>query len=159
MIGNSMLIKTAIVAFALSCTAAHAETLYYGSRAGMVVTIVRKQNLGSTHAKIGVKHTKANATEYCREYEGKVTAKCIAEELKNPMPPEISANCKTGKFVTLTGLGYQFLGPNPKYDPTGDAPEYLIVEAGGSEPLEDYSASGYDVALGQFKALCPNRAQ
>jgi hypothetical protein len=154
-----MLIRAAIAALAFSTAAAHAETLYYGSRAGMEVTVVRKLNIGSTHAKIRVKHTKANATAYCREYVGKVTAQCVADELKVQLLPEISANCKTGKFITLFGQGYRFLGANPQYDPTGDATEYLIVEAGSAEPLEGYSATGYDVALEQFKVLCPNRAQ
>lgn len=37
--------------------------------------------------------------------------------------------------------------------------EYLLVEAGDGEPLDGTSASGYDVALEQFKALCPNWVQ
>lgn len=139
--------------------AARAETLYYGSRAGMVVTVVKKSNIGTTHAKIVTKHTKANATAFCREYVQKVTPKCIADELKVQLLPEISANCKTGKFTTLYGQGYQFKGPNPDYDPTGTGTEYLLTEVGSNEPLDGSSASGYDVALDQFKALCPNQVQ
>jgi len=154
-----MRIVAAIGVLFLAGTAAHAETLYYGSRAGMEVTVVKRSNIGTTHAKILTKHTKANATAFCRDYVQKVTPKCISEELSIELLSEISANCKTGKFITLGGLGYQFLGPNPQYDPTGDGTEYLLVEAGGSEPLDGSSASGYGVALDQFKALCPNRAQ
>lgn len=135
----------------------HAETLYYGSRAGMEVTVVKKSNIGSTHAKITLKHTKANATAFCRDYVQKVTPKCIADEMRVSLLPEISANCKTGKFITANAQGYQFLGSNPQYDPTGDNTEYLLVEVGTSEPLDGSSASGYDVALDQFKAMCPNR--
>lgn len=50
-------------------------------------------------------------------------------------------------------------GPNPENDPTGMSTEYLLVEAGDGEPLDGTSASGYDVALEQFKALCPNWVQ
>ncbi|BCH05737.1 hypothetical protein MesoLj131b_77360 (plasmid) [Mesorhizobium sp. 131-2-5] len=154
-----MRIAATIGVLLLIGTAAHAETLYYGSRAGMEVTVVSKSNIGSTHAKIGTKHTKANATAFCREYVGKVTPKCVADELKVELLPEISANCQTGKFITLNGQGYQFLGANPQYDPTGGGTEYLLTDAGGGDPLDGTSASGYDVALDQFRALCPNRAR
>ncbi|NTF83984.1 hypothetical protein [Rhizobium rhizogenes] len=138
---------------------AHAETLYYGSRAGMEVMVVKKSNIGSTHAKIAVKHTKENATAFCREYVQKVTPECIANEMKVQLLPEISANCRTGKFTTLHGQGYQFRGPNPDYDPTGTSTECLLEEVGSNVPLNGSSASGYDVALDQFKALCPNRVR
>lgn len=138
---------------------AQAETLYYGSRAGMEVTVVKKSNIGSTHARILTEHTRENATAFCREYVLKVTPKCIADEMKVQLLPEISANCRTGKFTTFSGQGYQFRGTNPDYDPTGMSTEYLLVDVGGGQPLDGTSASGYDVALGQFKALCPNRVK
>ncbi|WP_292610195.1 hypothetical protein [Nitrobacter sp. 62-13] len=159
---NTMRIGATLCVLALACTAAHAETLAYRTRAGMDVTVVKKSNIGTTHAKILTRHTRANATAYCRDYVGKVTARCIADELKVKLLPEISANCKTGQFITLYGQGYRFLGANPDYDADGDTAEYTqyrIVEAGGGEPLKGYSATGYDVALGQFEALCPNRAR
>lgn len=52
-------------------TSALAETLAYGSRVGMEVTVVSKSDIGSAHAAITVKHTKANAVAYCRDYIGK----------------------------------------------------------------------------------------
>lgn len=125
----------------------------------MEVTVVGKSNIGSTHAKIRVKHTRENAVAFCRDYVQNVTPDCIAEELKVPLLAEIAANCKTGKFMSLYGQGYHFLGPNPQYDPTGFNTEYLLVEVENTEPLDGSSASGYDVALDQFKALCPNRVQ
>ncbi len=142
-----------------TAAAAQAETLNYGSRAGMEVTVVKKMNLGTTHAKIVTKHTQENATAYCRDYVLKVTAECIADELKTQLLPEISANCKTGKFETLGGQGYQFGGANANYDPTGMSTKYLLVEVGRNEPLDGSIASGYDVALDQFKAMCPNRVR
>lgn len=157
--GKTMRTITTIGLLFAMGAAAQAETLYYGSRAGMEVTVVRKSNIGTTHAKIVTKHTKENATAYCREYVQKVIPKCIADELEVKLQKEISANCKTGRFTTLYGQGYEFKGANPDYDPTATSTEYLLVEVGGNEPLDGSSASGYDVALDQFKALCPNRVQ
>ncbi|WP_319798563.1 lysozyme inhibitor LprI family protein [Nitrobacter sp.] len=137
-------------------TSANAETLYYGSRAGMEVTVVSKSDLGSVHAKIVTKHTRENAATFCRDYVGKVTAECIDEQLKVALEPTIQANCETGKFTVLTGEGYRFAGANPHFDPTSSSsPEYLILPLNEKEPLEDYSATGYRAALEQFKALCP----
>lgn len=148
-----------IAALLATTSGAAAETIYYGSRAGMVMTVVQKSNLNSTHAKITTKHTRENATAFCREYVQKVTKKCIADTLAGgkDLRTDISANCKTGKFITLYGGGYQFLGANPHYDPTGISTEYLIVEVGQKKPLDGSMASGYPVAFEQFKALCPKR--
>lgn len=146
-----------IAGLLLTTATVSAETLQYVSRAGMEVTVVKKSNLNSTHAKIATRHTRENATAYCREYVQKVTKKCIEDTLaeEKNLRKEISANCRTGKFVTLYGQGYQFRGPNPDFDPTGFNTEYLIVQVGEKEPLDGSMASGYPVALEQFKALCP----
>jgi hypothetical protein len=138
---------------------ASAENLYYGSRAGMEVTVVSKSDLGTIHAKIVTKHTRENAAVYCREYVGKVTPSCIASELQTSLSPTIQANCETGKFTTLDSERFQFAGVNPKFDPTDsdENPEYLIMKVGENEQLRGYEATGYGTALDQFKALCPNR--
>jgi hypothetical protein len=143
---------------AMTGTAA-AETIYYGSRAGMVVTVVKKSNLNSTHAKITTKHTRENAVQFCKEYVQKVSEKCIKDNLAEgkELMTEISANCRTGKFTTLYGQGYQFRGPNPDYDPTGISTEYLLFQVGQQEALDGSMASGYPVALEQFRAMCPKR--
>jgi hypothetical protein len=145
---------------------AQAETLYYGSRVGMEVTVVKKTGIDTTRAKITVEHTRENAIAFCRDYVGEVTEDCIKEELALELNSEIAANCKTGKFTTLhsravISLGYQFLGPNPDYDPTGysNTPEFLIVDLETNEPLGDSMASGYYTVLGQFAAMCPSRVK
>ncbi|PLP58223.1 hypothetical protein CYK37_15000 [Mesorhizobium loti] len=150
------IITTIGLLLALSA-AAHAETIFYGSRAGEEVTVTDKSNIDSADARITAKLTKANAMAYCREYVQKVTRKCVSETMKTELQPEISANCETGEFQTFYGQGYRFQGKNPDYDAAGSSTEFLLVEADGKEPLDGSSASGYDVALGQFKALCPNR--
>lgn len=137
--------------------AAQAETIFYGSRAGEEVTVVDKSDIDTAEAKITARLTKANAMAYCREYVQKVTRKCVSDTMKTELQPQITANCETGEFNTFYGQGYKFQGRNPDYDAAGTRTEFLLVEAGGSEPLDGSSASGYDVALGQFKALCPKR--
>ena len=157
-----MRVLAIVVSFVLATGGAvHAETLYYGSRAGMEVTVVKKSNIGSTHAKIKVKHTRENAIAFCRDYVQQVTPECINEELKVELADEISANCKTGKFSTLVFAGYVFKGPNPNYDPTDEVTytEYLLVDVSTGEIIGGSMADGYDVALDQFKAMCPNRVQ
>ncbi|UDL90428.1 hypothetical protein LGH82_03400 [Mesorhizobium sp. PAMC28654] len=149
-------IAAALTVFASSV---FAETLGYGSRAGMEVTVVSKSDIGTTHAIITVKHTKANAVAYCRDYVGKVTPKCVRDELNVPLAASISANCETGKFSTLNGEGFTLSGRNPNYDPNEavSQPEYLLLSLASGEAVGGSSADGYDVALEQFKALCPNR--
>ncbi len=94
--GNDKRILAALCLCAASATIAHGETLGYGSRAGREVTVVSKSNIGTSHATINVKHTKANAVAYCRDYVGKVTPRCVSDELKVPLAASISANCKPG---------------------------------------------------------------
>ncbi|WP_204322543.1 hypothetical protein, partial [Streptococcus pneumoniae] len=75
------------------------------------------------------------------------------------LTPTIEANCSTGKFTTLAGSGYQFIGSNPRFDPTDSSenPAFLIAPVDEKEPLKDYANTGYVTVLEQFKALCPGR--
>ena len=73
-------------------SSADAKTLYYGSRAGMEVTVVKTSGIGSSHARILTRHTRQNAIGYCRDYVGKVTEDCISRELKTALHLEITAN-------------------------------------------------------------------
>ena len=135
---------------------AEAETLYYGGRAGMEVTIVKTSGIGSSHARIVARHTRRNAVAFCRDYVGKVTEACIAKELQTPLHLEITANCKTGKFTTFYGANMLFQGRNPDAEATTD---YLITATDENVVLDGSGASGYDYTLDQFKALCPNRVR
>ncbi|MER8467395.1 hypothetical protein [Mesorhizobium sp. M1409] len=137
-------------------TSAEARTLYYGSRAGMEVTIVKTSGIGSSDARIVAKHTRRNATAFCRDYVGKVTEECIAKELQTPLHLEISANCRTGKFTTFYGANMFFQGRNPDAGATTD---YLISDTDENVVLDGSGASGYDYTLDQFKALCPSRVR
>ncbi|MDX8493898.1 hypothetical protein RFN29_20235 [Mesorhizobium sp. VK22B] len=134
---------------------AGAKTIYYGGRAGMEVTIVKKSGIGTSHASVLTKHTRQNAIGFCREYVGKVTEDCIAKELKTPLHLEITADCKTGRFTTFYGANMLFLGRSP----AGSATDYLITDTDENVVLDGSGASGYDYTIEQFQALCPNRVR
>jgi hypothetical protein len=136
-------------------SSASAKTLYYGGRAGMEVTIVKKSGIGTSHASILTKHTRQNAIGFCRDYVGKVTEDCIAKEMNTPLHLEITADCKTGKFTTFYGANMLFQGRGPD----GSATDYLITDTDENVVLDGSGASGYDYTLEQFKALCPNRVK
>lgn len=138
-------------------SSAHAEIIGYGSRAGMVVTVMSKYGIGSKNAIINVKHTRENAIEYCREYEGTTSKKCIEDELRKKLERFVSANCESGLFSNFYGEMFTFEGKNNKpQDPESFiTPEYIIQDNKTSQPLDGTSASGYDVNLDIYKALCP----
>lgn len=89
-----------------------AGKIYYGSRAGMQVTVVSIGGLDTAKAVIRTKHTREDAAAFCREYVGKVTPDCVREELQTPLNDEISADCVRGTFVDFRGNRYRFGGPN-----------------------------------------------
>ena len=55
----------ALAVGALSSPAAAAETIAYGSRAGMEVTVTSKSGIGGRHAVIRAGHTRGNAKKFC----------------------------------------------------------------------------------------------
>ena len=75
----------AVVTLAAAGAGRASGTIYYGSRAGMVVDVVSVSGLSTANAMIRTRHTRANATAFCREYVGKITADCIRDELAAPL--------------------------------------------------------------------------
>jgi hypothetical protein len=83
---------------------ARAETLGYGSKAGMEVTIVEKSGIDTTRAKITVKHTRENAIAYCEAQMEEVTEDCIKEELatenlRRSMATDITSSVRTPTMI------------------------------------------------------------
>lgn len=130
-------------------------TLYYGSRAGMVVTVLSVSGLDTADAVIKTKHTRANAIEFCNEYVLKVTPQCVREELAKPLNDEIHANCQTGLFTDFFGNRLQFKGENKT---ANAATKYLIFDSASNQIEDGSEASGYPTNIAIFKALCPNEA-
>lgn len=129
-----------------------AGLLPYGSREGMSVTIVEMQGIDTVAASIKVEHTRANAKAFCVGYVQTNDEQCVERTLSEVrLNDVIKANCKTGQFTNLSGSSLRFAGVN-----AGEGhPKYRILQAGSSEPLDGTMASGYEVNLQQFQALCP----
>ena len=142
----------------MSATPANASgTIYYGSRAGMEVSVISVEGLNTSHAVIHTKHTRENAITFCRDYVGEVTEDCIRKELAIPLNDIITANCNTGEFADFHGNRYKFLGPNRA---RGDLvmAKYAIMDLGTREIANGSMASGYPVNMDIYRALCPARA-
>lgn len=134
--------------------------IFYGSRAGMVVTIVSMEGLDTDHAIIRTKHTREDAERFCVEYVGRVTPDCIDDQLGVRLNDRISANCKTGEFVDFSGKHYRFEGlkRGPR-DELTDLAKYVLRDLTTGEVANGSSASGYPVNMGIFRALCPAEAR
>lgn len=149
-------IVLAILLFASSAYAA--GKIYYGSRAGMTVTVKSMSDLDTSHAVILTEHTRDDAMAFCRDYERQepVTETCIRQELSVRLNDSIHANCPKGVFTDFYGEKYQFRGKNPRSRESGAA--YLLMNLRTHEIADGSSASGYDVNLEIFRALCPKTA-
>lgn len=132
------------------------DKVYYGSRAGMQVSLVARVGLNTQHAVITVEHRREDAIAYCRDYVQKVTEQCIADELAVKLGNKFTGDCKTGSFTTITGQTFFFLGRN-RSGSASMGNEFVIIDPDTNQPLDGSMASGYPVALPQFRALCPAR--
>lgn len=130
-------------------------TLYYGSRAGMEVTVISVSGLDTTNAVIKTEHTRENAIAYCKEYVENVTPECIQAELAKPLNDEVQANFQTGIFTDFFGNKYQFEGENRS---PNAATKYLIGDLPSDQVEDGSEASGYPTNIAIFKALCPSEA-
>jgi hypothetical protein len=133
-----------------------AGKIYYGSRAGMQVTVVSMEGLDSSNAVIRTRHTREDATAFCSEYVGKVTEECIKSELETRMNDQVVADCLGGVFTNFWGDRIQFRGPNRKKGEFG--PKYILVNMRSGEIADGSSASNYPTNMGIFQALCPKIA-
>ncbi|WLF99785.1 hypothetical protein Q5698_22765 (plasmid) [Brucella intermedia] len=142
---------------AIIANSAQAESIPYGSRAGMEVTVVSKKGIGTSKAVIATKHTKKNAKEYCVGYEQDNSMACVNRTMKEiKLPETVSGNCKAKTWNDLNGNEFAFLG---KHAPGDFAPDYAVKDLKRNEILDGSSASGYGTALAIFEALCPGVAK
>jgi hypothetical protein len=123
----------------------------------MLVSVLSRKGLDTSHAVISVEYRRDDAVAFCRDYVLNVTEKCIADELAVKLGSTLTADCKTGRFTTLFGQTYVFLGRSTGTNSMGN--EFVIIDADANTPLDGSMASGYSVALGQFQALCPRRSR
>ncbi len=123
----------------------------------MEVTIVSKSGIGTSKAEIRIKLTKKNAAAFCESYLVDTSEACAIKVLRDDgakLRPFVSGNCRTGTWVDMYGNRYVMRGRNKNTKGNINA-EYLIENRKRGEILDGSSASGYSVALGVFKALCP----
>ena len=131
--------------------------IFYGSRAGMTVTIDAASGIDTEFAIIEANMTKEDATSFCAEYIQNVTEECIANQLDNKLQASISGNCENGVFQNFAGRWHQYIGAaNPAYGETMG--KYAVIDLETRKVADGSSASGYDTNLGLFKALCPQHA-
>lgn len=118
-------------------------TVPYGSRAGMVTTIVSAYGLGTAKAIIETEHTRENAKAFCRDYVQTASEGCIQETLRDVEERgTLIADCTTGEFSSFGGeaLTRQRDGS--------------ILSRDTNQVLDGSMASGEPIFSEQYKALC-----
>jgi hypothetical protein len=148
-------IAIALTTFLLLGPAKADNKIFYGSRAGMVVTVVSTDGLDTDHAVIRTQHTREDAERFCIEYAGNVTADCLNQQLGVRLNDRISANCKTGEFVDFYGRHYRFEG---RQHGQNDMANFVVRDLTTGEAADGSEASGYPVNMQIFRALCPAEA-
>ena len=150
-----MRLALALAALVVASPVLASGQLYYGSRAGMVVDVVSMSGLDGAHAVIHTRHTRANATAFCRDYVQKVKPKCVSDELATRLNDDVTANCLTGEFTDFSGSRYRFAGKSKDKDSMA---AYRIVDLETGEDADGSSASGYSTNAAIYGALCPQHA-
>ncbi|MDF1600877.1 hypothetical protein PZ895_14000 [Mesorhizobium sp. YIM 152430] len=153
-----MKLLVAIFAATAISTAASAadDELYYGSRAGMTVTVVSKEGIGTSRAVVHVEHRPANAKQFCTQYLNDNSMACVRRTMAEvQVGDRLWGNCDEGTWTSLGGGRFVLLGAEE--DPNSMA-DYRVRNIETGELLDGSSASGYHVALSSFQVLCPGVA-
>lgn len=133
------------------------DEIYYGSRAGMSVTTVSKEGIGTKRAVIRVEHRPRNAKAYCVDYELDNSMACVRRTMATvKVRDRVTADCRKKTWTDLSGERYSFLGRQKSADSMAD---YAVKRLDTGELLDGSSASGYPTALSIFEALCPGIAK
>ncbi|RWB91167.1 MAG: hypothetical protein EOQ52_07000 [Mesorhizobium sp.] len=151
-----MVFLIAEVTLGTTLSAANAEEvtnlLSYGTEAGMSVTITGRSGIDTDHAQLTLKLTPQDAKLYCTQSRlNSSLLECIDRTLKDvKLQPQISANCESGEFTNVWGRHFTFNGA------AADGDDEYNLEALGGDTSEERSTN-YDVAIDNFKAMCPSR--
>lgn len=151
----------AILATALSASVGWAnddDPIYYGSRAGMQLTTVSKEGIGTANAKIHVRHTPKDAKAFCVQYNSDYSMACVKQTMALvKIDDYVTGNCVKRTWFDLSNEKFAFLGPAKKSDEM--IADYAIKRVKTGEILDGTTASGYWVELGIFQHLCPGIAK
>lgn len=83
------------------------NTIPYGFRLRVDLTVVERLAIGTANARIRVVHTEANARSYCEEYRRTGSA-CIRRAMREIRPrPALAGNCRTDVFTGAFGQRYE----------------------------------------------------
>ncbi len=146
-----------LAAAASPVPAAEDHSIYYGSRAGMTLTTISKQGIGTASAVIMLKHTPKDAKAYCVGYEQDNSMACVKRAMAEvKVSDRVTGNCKKGTWTDMYGQSYSFEGKPKSSDIMAD---YAVRDLKSGEILDGSSASGYGVALTIFQQLCPGIAK
>lgn len=155
-------IRLGILALALLAPAAFAGQkgpvrVAYGERAGMDATVVSRSGTDTEHASIRAKITPSDRRRYCRESSPRTPlSECLKWSPFFAGFREIVGDCTSGVFIDMDGRLLRFVGRDPNFGEASPwTTKYAIVQGVDSPPLQAYTVSGYDVAIGNFMALCP----
>jgi hypothetical protein len=158
---RSLTLAGSMLVISATCFVAQAqedEQIYYGSRAGMHLTTISKEGIGTAHAIIRVKHTPKDAKAVCVEYSQDYSMACVKRTMAEvKVKDRVTANCVKRTWTDMYGSQYRFLGPAKKSDEI--MADYSIKDLKTGETLDGSSASGYGVELTIFQQLCPGIAK
>ena len=147
-----------IAAFAATSGSCEASgKIFYGSRAGMTVTVMSVEGLNSAKAVIRTLHTHDDAEEYCKRSGSDNMEDCIAEEIAIPLNDIVAANCQTGVFLDFGGDRFRFEGKLQR-KPRDMFGKVRIRNLKTGKIAFGDMASGYSTDMGIFRALCPAAA-
>jgi hypothetical protein len=127
-----------------------AETLPYGSRQGMDVTVVSKEGIGTSKSVIRAEITEANARVFCSQYLRDPSRACIKTQIQSKLSKAISANCTTGKFTNFYEEKFKVVKTKE-----GGIAGQSVINSKTREALDGSAASGLSYNMAQFTALCP----
>ena len=134
------------------------DRIYYGSRAGMHLTTVSKEGIGSANATIILKHTPQDAKAFCMQYANDNSMACVKRTLADVKAGDrVTGNCLTKTWTDMYGRNYAFLGRAKKAN--NSMADYALKDLKTGEILDGSSASGYSVQIIIFQQLCPGLAR
>lgn len=133
------------------------DRIYYGSRAGMHLTTVSKEGIGTANGVIILKHTPEDAKAECVEYEQDNSMACVKRILAEvKVRDRVTGNCNKKIWTDMYGESYAFLGMAKKSDNLMAV--FALKDLKTGKILDGTTSSGYDVELTIFQELCPGLA-
>ena len=123
----------------------------------MTVSVVSVSGLNTANAVIRTRHTREDATTFCKEYANTNSSECISRELTVPLNDYVAANCKTGQFVDFYGNKLRYEGAHKAHAGDEVTPQFDVRYLSTGKVEDGTTASGSATNIGIFFALCPSR--